>query len=117
MHEKELLAIVRALKKFRADLVGVPFTVRTDHATLKNFMDQRDLSRRQARWQEFFAQYDFVIEYLPGEQNTVANALSRLPSRDVPVASATVAAATKLSITVDQALVKEIHDGYRTNAF
>ncbi len=46
VHEKELLAIVRALKKWRIDLLGVPFTVYTDHRTLENFNTQKHLSRR-----------------------------------------------------------------------
>jgi hypothetical protein len=45
-HEKELLAIVHALQKFRSDLLGSRFTVYTDHRTLENFLTQRDLSRR-----------------------------------------------------------------------
>jgi hypothetical protein len=45
VHEKELLAIVRALQKWCLDLLGVPFTVYTDHKTLENFSTQRDLSR------------------------------------------------------------------------
>ena len=80
VHEKELLAIMRALKKWRADLVGVPFQIYTDHKTLQNFTHQRDLSRRQARWMEFFSQYDGKIVYVKGEDNTVADALSRLPT-------------------------------------
>ena len=44
VHEKELLAIIHALKKWRTDLIGVPFTVFTDHKTLENFHNQRELS-------------------------------------------------------------------------
>lgn len=80
VHEKEMLAIMRALKKWRADLIGVPFQIYTDHKTLQNFIHQRDLSRRQARWMEFFSQYDGHIVYVKGEDNTVADALSRLPT-------------------------------------
>lgn len=47
-HEKELLAIVRALKKWCCELLGVPFVVYTDHCTLKNFNTQKLLSLRQA---------------------------------------------------------------------
>jgi len=79
VHEKELLAIMRALKKWHADLIGVPFQIYTDHKMLQNFIHQRDLSRRQARWMEFFSQYDGHIIYIKGENNTVADALSRLP--------------------------------------
>ena len=46
VHEKEMLAIIRALKKWRSDLIGVPFLIYTDHKTLENFHQQRELSRR-----------------------------------------------------------------------
>ena len=83
---------MRALKKWRVDLLGVPFTVYTDHRTLECFSRQKHLSRRQARWQEFLGQYDFRIMYLKGEDNTVADALSRLRPGDDVVDSATCAA-------------------------
>jgi hypothetical protein len=44
VHEKELLAIIRALKKWCSDLLGIPIYVYTDHRTLENFDTQRDLS-------------------------------------------------------------------------
>ncbi|OJT13288.1 Transposon Tf2-12 polyprotein, partial [Trametes pubescens] len=87
VHEKELLAIVRALKKWRVDLLGVPFTVHTDHRTLENFTTQKHLSRRQARWQEFLGQYDYKIAYIRGEDNQAADALSRLTCDTVDPAS------------------------------
>jgi hypothetical protein len=49
VHEKELLAIVRALKKWKADLLGERIWVYTDHKTLENFETQKELSCRQAR--------------------------------------------------------------------
>ncbi|GBE82209.1 hypothetical protein SCP_0405920 [Sparassis crispa] len=55
VHEKELLAIMRALKKWHIDLLGVPFTIYMDHRTLENFFHQKELSRRQAHWQKFLA--------------------------------------------------------------
>ena len=79
VHEKELLAIIRALAKWRTDLLGYQFEVWTDHRTLEHFNTQRDLSRRQARWMEFMSHYDATIHYIPGEKNCAADALSRLP--------------------------------------
>jgi len=79
VHEKELLAIIRALKKWKYDLLGTEFFVYTDHKTLLNFHTQRDLSRRQARWMEFLSIYDCKFIYVKGEANSVADALSRLP--------------------------------------
>lgn len=98
VHEKELLAIVRALKKWRVDLLGAPFTVYTDHRTLENFTTQKHLSRRQARWQEFLGQYDYTIAYIPGEDNQAADALSRLTCRTIKPAtlSAECVAAVRL---------------------
>ena len=117
-HEKEMLAIVRALKKFRSDLLGTHFFVYTDHRTLECFQRQRDLSKRQARWQEFLADYDFSIEYVKGGRNTVADALSRMPEggEGGPVDEPETVAAV-LRVTTDPKISAEIRSGYQTDAF
>lgn len=79
MHEKELLAVICALKKWRSDLIGSHFFIFTDHKTLKNFKTQKDLSQRQARWIEFLSQYNSHSVYVHGKKNSVADALSRHP--------------------------------------
>jgi len=61
------------------DLLGSPFFIYTDHKTLENFTTQKDLSRWQAHWMEFMSQFDSKIIYIKGEDNTVADTLSRLP--------------------------------------
>jgi hypothetical protein len=76
VHKKELLTIIHALQKWCSDLLGMPITIYTDHQTLKNFNHQKDLSCWQAHWQEFLAQYDHQIIYIPGDANMVADALS-----------------------------------------
>lgn len=111
VHKKELLAIIKALKKWHSDLLGIPFEIRTDHKTLENFHHQRDLSRRQARWQDFLSQYDFTIKYIKGEDNSVADALSRLPS--VPHHTIT----SILDIQADKELLHKIKDNYKNNPF
>lgn len=64
MHEKELLAIICALKKWCSDLLGTQFYMYTDHHTLENFDTQKDLSHCQLCWQEFLSQYDITINYI-----------------------------------------------------
>ena len=80
VHEKELLAIVRAIKKWHVDLLGSPFLVYTSHKMLLNFHTQRDLSWRQARWMKELSAYDCKFVYIKGSDNTIADALSRYPS-------------------------------------
>jgi hypothetical protein len=79
VHEQELLAIVTALQTWRHYLSGtaVPVRIRTDHKSLIHFQTQPMLSGRQTRWLETLADYDYVIEYVKGDENGVADALSR----------------------------------------
>ena len=80
VHKKELLTIVHALQKWCVNLIGVPFTIFTDHRTPKNFDNQKHLSCRQARWQEELSQYDFNIVYIAGSEDMPANSMS--PQRE-----------------------------------
>ncbi|RVW20136.1 RNA-directed DNA polymerase-like [Vitis vinifera] len=41
------------------------------------FQTQKKLSPKQARWQDFLAEFDYTLEYKPGSANHVADALSR----------------------------------------
>ena len=62
----------------------------TDHKTLENFDTQLDLSCCQAQWMEFMSQYDAKIVYIMGEDNTVADAWSHLPTTLSPSSEATI---------------------------
>ena len=79
IHDKELLAVILALKAFRYMLLGAPhpILIQTDHKNLENFVEARVLTPRQARWNEFLQDYDFRIKYIPGSTNTAADLLSR----------------------------------------
>ena len=76
VHEKELLAIVKALKKWRTSLLGIHFQIFTDHRTLEYFQSQKDMSRQQMCWSMYLADFDYEIKYIRGEDNTAADALS-----------------------------------------
>jgi hypothetical protein len=77
IYEKEMMAILHALKKWRPYLIGRHFKVKTDHDSLKYFLEQRLSSEEQQKWVTKILGYDFEIVYKKGKQNVVANALSR----------------------------------------
>ena len=81
VHERELLAIVLALRVWRHFLYGSSFQVvcQTDHRPLQHFMTQSSLSARQVRWQQFLSEYNLMVKYLPGDVNNFADGLSRRP--------------------------------------
>lgn len=81
--EKECLAAILSIKKFRAYVEGHPFTVITDHASLKWLMAQTDLSSRLARWALKLQGYTFSIQHRKGSKNVVPDALSRTHTEDL----------------------------------
>jgi hypothetical protein len=80
IYDKEMLAIMHALAKFRQYLVGARFVVKSDHNSLKYLLEQKDLNERQQKWVRKIKAYDFDIEFVKGKNNAVADALSRRPS-------------------------------------
>jgi len=79
IYDRELLAIIYALKQFRYLLLGAnhKFLIRTDHQNLKYFKSPQKITPRQARWHEFLQDYNFELEHFPGKSNTIADLLSR----------------------------------------
>ena len=81
IHDKELLAIVDAVKLWRHYLEGLasPFIILSDHQALQYFQSSKTLTRRQARWSEVINHHKYVIRYRPGEKSGKPDALSRRP--------------------------------------
>lgn len=75
-HEKELLAIILALKLWSPLLLDVPIQVQTDHFTLKWFLQQCDLSECQKHWLSILSHFDLCIDHISGVNNSIADALS-----------------------------------------
>ena len=80
--EKELLAVVFALDKFRSYLIGSPITVFTDHSALKYLLSKKDAKARLIRWILLLQEFDLTIKDKKGVENVVADHLSRLEFSD-----------------------------------
>ena len=59
--EKELLAIVFALDKFRSYLIGSKIIIFTDHAALKYLLSKKDAKPRLLRWILLLQEFDIEI--------------------------------------------------------
>lgn len=78
-YELEVLAIVKALAKFRIYLLGIPFKIVTDCRAFTLTMHKKDLCVRVARWALVLEEFNYVIEHRPGKNMIHVAALSRNP--------------------------------------
>jgi transposase InsO family protein len=78
-HDKEMLAIIRALEEWRHLLEGARHKVEvwTDHKNLEYFRTARKLNRRQARWSLLLSRFEYTLHHRPGRTMGKADALSR----------------------------------------
>lgn len=82
IYEKEAMAILEALKKWRHYVLGIKLIIKTDQQSLKYMMKQRLVEGIQHKLLLKLMEYDYKIEYKAGKENVVADALSRLPQTE-----------------------------------
>jgi hypothetical protein len=76
MTEREGLAMVYALQKFRHYLLGSHFKMYTDHSALRYLVNKPVLGGRICRWILLFQEYDFEVIVKPGKFNSGPDHLS-----------------------------------------
>ena len=76
--EKELLAVVYALDKFRAYLLGAEIIIFTDHSALKYLLTKKNAKTRLIRWVLLLQEFNLQIRDKKGVENVVVDHLSRL---------------------------------------
>nr|XP_028956459.1 uncharacterized protein LOC103430964 [Malus domestica] len=81
--EKELLAVVFALEKFRSYLVGAKVIVYSDHSALKYLLSKKEAKPRLIRWVLLLQEFDLEILDKKGRENVVADHLSRLVNASI----------------------------------
>jgi hypothetical protein len=77
IYEKEMLAILHVVDLWLPYLLGKCFQIKTDHQSLKYFLEQCLSSPEQQKWVTKLFGYDYEIIYKKGKDNVVVDALSR----------------------------------------
>lgn len=80
-YEKEAIAILESLKKWRHYLLGGQVIIKTDQQSLKYMTTQRLTEGIQHKLLLKLLEFDYQIEYKKGKENIAADALSRRDSK------------------------------------
>ncbi|GJS05538.1 retrotransposon-related protein [Tanacetum coccineum] len=100
-YEKEFLAVIMALDKWKGYLLDRHFKIKTDHFSLKYLLDQRLTTPFQTKWLPKLLGFDYEISYKKGSKNEAADALSRCSELNATIAT---------TVTTD--LLKRIQDSW-----
>ena len=82
--EREGLAMVYALQKYKHYLLGKHFKMFTDHSDLKYLVNKSMLGGRICRWLLLFQEFDFEVIVKPGKLNARLDHLSRVTNGEEP---------------------------------
>lgn len=108
--EREALAVVWALDKFRGYVEGASVSVATDHQPLKWLLALKTPSGRLARWAMKIQHYDLDIGYTPGKVNVVADTLSRPVNDDTEKSSSSVCEICPVVVDLPQRRPEDVRE-------
>jgi hypothetical protein len=113
IYDKELLTIICCFEQWRAELQSVDSfrNVLIDHKILKYFMTIKKLNKRQIKWAEFLAEFDFQIAYQSKKKNDKADSLTRqLENRSINDRNKHMHRTMLSTKKVDSRIVQKLND-------
>ncbi|GKE12550.1 transposon ty3-G gag-pol polyprotein, partial [Tanacetum coccineum] len=102
-YEKEFLAVLLALDKWRGYLLERHFIIKTCHFSLKYLLDPRITTPTQMKWLPKLMRFDYEVVYMKGSDNGAADALSRVQTPKL---------FSMLTTLVNTELAKKIEDSW-----
>ncbi|GFW38828.1 retrovirus-related Pol polyprotein from transposon 297 [Trichonephila clavipes] len=105
--ERECLAVIWALNKFKTYFGSLPVKVITDHAALTKLTNGKNLSSRMIRWALNLSEFNIEWEHQPGAQNVVADVLSRNPVGNMDGSQISCAPLPALALNSREQLIRE----------
>ncbi|GFX02930.1 retrovirus-related Pol polyprotein from transposon 17.6 [Trichonephila clavipes] len=105
--ERECLAVIWALNKFKTYFGSLPVKVITDHVALTKLTNGKNLSSRMIRWALKLSEFNIEWEHRPGVQNVVANELSRNPVGNMDGSHISCAALRALALNSREQPIRE----------
>ena len=82
---KEAFAIYASVKKLSQYLEDADITLKSDHLSLKNFLQKNTLNSKVNNWAIEISPYPIKFKYIKGIKNTLADTMSRLIQTDPEV--------------------------------
>ena len=83
-NKKELAAVHRTLMRFYHSLIGTRFILKSDHQALSHKLDMTHAPPIFSRWFEQISTLNFEVQYIRGEENVLADWLSRIQEPEEP---------------------------------
>lgn len=112
--DREFLALVWAIKKFRQYVYGHRFVVRVDHEPLIHLVKKPPGCARHARYINFLEDFDFQVDYINGSENVMADVMSRLVPTDIVSSNSPVSSTVTSRVIVPddeiQNIIQEHHE-------
>ncbi|GFX90489.1 retrovirus-related Pol polyprotein from transposon 412 [Trichonephila clavipes] len=108
--ERECLAVIWALNKFKTYFGSLPVKVITDHASLTKLTNGKNLSSRMIRWALKLFEFNIEWEHRTGVQNVVADVLSRNPVGNMDGSQISCAALRALALNSRQLIREQRED-------